>query len=84
MPSIGASITTTEMACGWSTSTINAKLQRNQALNFQNPSKSENEKQATEPFKHHLKLSWNLWESLMSDMQLSKNEVDQLILVHFR
>ena len=50
---------------------------------FQNTPKSENKKQTAEPGKLCLKLSENLQASLMSDMQLSRNEVDQNISSHY-
>ena len=46
---------------------------------FQKPAKSENENQTAERGKRHLKLSENLQASLMSDNQLHKNQVNQLI-----
>ena len=48
---------------------------------FQKPAKYENDNQTVEWGDCHLTLSDNLHASLMSNIQLSKNEVDQLISV---
>ena len=55
------------------------KASETQNARFQKPAKSENENQTAERGDRHLTLSENLQASLMSDMQLLKNEVDQLI-----
>ena len=49
---------------------------------FQKPAEYKNKNQNAEWGKRHFELLENLQAYLMSDMELSKNEVDQLILAY--